>query len=72
MTLLLTVEEAARALSVSRSTFERWVIYELRLVRVGRRLLVPASELERFVEERMSIPLVAELDRVPSRKRAHG
>jgi excisionase family DNA binding protein len=48
--LALSVEEAAEALSISRDTFDREVRDELRLVRVGRRLLVPVSELERYLE----------------------
>jgi hypothetical protein len=34
---------------------------KLRLVRIGRRLLVPTRELERWIEREMAIPLVAEL-----------
>lgn len=59
--LALSVEEAAEALGVSRDSFERHVMAELRLVRIGRRLLVPTRELERWVEREMAIPLVAEL-----------
>lgn len=59
--LALSVDEAADAIGVSRDTFERHVLASLRLVRVGRRLLVPIVELERWVEREMSIPLIAEL-----------
>jgi excisionase family DNA binding protein len=59
--LTLSVEEAAEALGVSRDTFERHVIAELHLVRIGRRLLIPTRELERWIEREMAIPLVAEL-----------
>lgn len=50
--LALSVEEAAAAIGVSRDTFDREVRDELRLVRVGRRLLVPVAELDRFLERR--------------------
>jgi excisionase family DNA binding protein len=59
--LALSIEDAARVLSVSRDSFERHVMKELRLVRVGRRLLVPVRELDRWLEHRSAIPLVAEL-----------
>lgn len=59
--LALSVEEAAEALGVSRDSFERHVMAELRLVRIGRRLLVPTRELERWIEREMASPLVAEL-----------
>ena len=59
--LVLSIEEAADALSISRDSFERHVIGDLRLVRVGRRLLVPVAELERWIEREMAMPLVAEL-----------
>ena len=59
--IALSVEEAAEALGVSRDSFERHVMAELRVVRIGRRLLVPTRELERWIERQMAIPLVAEL-----------
>jgi excisionase family DNA binding protein len=59
--LVLSIEEAAGALSISRDSFERHVMAELRLVRIGRRLLVPVDELERWIEREMAMPLVAEL-----------
>ncbi|HEY8791317.1 MAG TPA: helix-turn-helix domain-containing protein [Gaiellaceae bacterium] len=48
--LALTPEEAAAALSMSRDTFDRYVRDELRLVRVGRKVLVPVRELERWLD----------------------
>jgi excisionase family DNA binding protein len=48
--LALTPEQAAVALSMSRDTFDRYVRDELRLVRVGRKVLVPVSELERWLD----------------------
>lgn len=52
--IALSVEDAARRISVGRST-----IYELigekaiRTVHIGRRTLIPESELRRFISERM-------------------
>jgi excisionase family DNA binding protein len=66
--LALSIEDAARVLSVSRDSFERHVMNELRLVRVGRRLLVPVRELDRWLEHRSAIPLVAELSAQRSRR----
>lgn len=67
--LVLSIDEAANALSVSRDSFERHVMAELRLVRVGRRLLVPVQELEHWIEREMAIPLVAELSDLRARRR---
>lgn len=65
--LALSIQDAARVLSVSRDTFERHVMSELRLVRIGRRLLVPVRELDNWLDRRAAIPLVAEL----STRRSH-
>jgi hypothetical protein len=59
--LAVSIPEAAGALSISRDSFERHVMPHLRLVRVGRRLLVPMRELDRWIEREMAIPLLAEL-----------
>jgi excisionase family DNA binding protein len=64
--MALSIEDAARVLSVSRDSFERHVMGDLRLVRVGRRLLVPVRELDNWVEHHSAIPLVAELSARPS------
>lgn len=48
--LALSVDEAAASLGISRDTFDREVRDELRLVRIGRRLIVPVPELERYLE----------------------
>ena len=61
--LALSIDDAARVLSLSRDSFERHVIGQIRVVRVGRRLLVPVRELERWIDRSSSIPLVAELSR---------
>ena len=41
--------EAARLLSVSRNHFDRHVRDELRLIRSGRKVLVPVTELETWI-----------------------
>ena len=46
----LTVDEACASLGVSRDHFERHIVDELRVIRVGRRLLVRIAELERWAE----------------------
>ena len=48
--LALSPEEAAAALGVSRDFFDGHVLPELRVVRRGRRRLVPVRELERWLE----------------------
>ena len=70
--LVFSIEEAAEALCISRDTFERYVIAELRLVRVGRRLLVPVRELERWVEQHAGTPLIADLARIANGRSADG
>jgi excisionase family DNA binding protein len=55
--LLLRMDEAADSLAVSKSHIERMVARgELRTVQVGRGRRVPASEIERWVAERMTQP----------------
>jgi excisionase family DNA binding protein len=49
--LALSVAEAAEALSVSRDFFDEHIRHELRLVRRGRKILVPVRELERWLEQ---------------------
>jgi excisionase family DNA binding protein len=48
--LALPPAEAAAMLSMSRDSFDRHVRDELRLVRVGRKVLIPVKELERWLE----------------------
>jgi excisionase family DNA binding protein len=52
--LAFSPEEAADALGVSRSYFYETVLPELRVVRRGRRRLVPVRELERWLERESS------------------
>ena len=49
--LALSKAEAAEALGVSVDFLEEHVMGELRVVRRGRRRLIPLSELERWLDE---------------------
>jgi excisionase family DNA binding protein len=42
--------EAADAVGMSRSTFRKHVLPTLRVVRVGRRIIIPVAEVERWLE----------------------
>ena len=46
----LGVESAAAAIEMSRSTFERHVLPQLRVVRVGRRIIIPVPELQKWLD----------------------
>jgi hypothetical protein len=46
----LTVEEAAKAVGVSESSFKRHVQPELRIVRRGSLRIIPVPEIERWLE----------------------
>jgi excisionase family DNA binding protein len=48
--LALSKAEAAEALGVSVDFLERHVMAELRVIRRGRRRLIPVRELERWLE----------------------
>jgi excisionase family DNA binding protein len=48
--LCLTLDEAAASLGLSRDGFDRYVRDELRLLRVGRRVLVPVAELKGYID----------------------
>lgn len=47
--------QAAIVLGLARSTFYDLVLPELRVVRVGRRVLVPRSELERWLKNNAGV-----------------
>jgi excisionase family DNA binding protein len=47
--LALTPEEAAESIGVSRAFFYEHVLRELRVVRVGRRRIVPVAALEEYL-----------------------
>jgi excisionase family DNA binding protein len=49
--LALNKQEAAQALGVSLTFFEAEIAHELRMVRRGRRRLVPVAELQRWLQE---------------------
>jgi hypothetical protein len=55
--LALRVEEAAAALGMSRGSFDRYVLSDLRLVRRGRLVLVPVRELEAWVMREAELTL---------------
>jgi hypothetical protein len=47
----VTRTEAACALGMSVDSFERYVQGDIRLLRLGRLVLVPVAELERWADE---------------------
>ncbi len=49
--LAYTKTEAAVALGVSIDTLERHIMAELRVVRRGRLVLIPVTELQRWLEQ---------------------
>ena len=49
--LALTPVEAAASLGVSRDYLDEHIVPTLKVVRVGRRVIVPVRELERWLEE---------------------
>jgi excisionase family DNA binding protein len=49
--LAYSIEEAAEAIGVSGDFFREHVAPDLRIVRVGRRRLVPVRELERWLDD---------------------
>lgn len=55
--LALTIDEAARSLGISRDHFERHVMPDLRIVRSGRRRLIPVSELNRWLDQQATTAL---------------
>jgi excisionase family DNA binding protein len=59
--LALSPDEAASSLGVSRDFFDEHVRPDLRVIRLGRRILVPVAELERWLAENACLPLESEL-----------
>jgi excisionase family DNA binding protein len=49
--LSLSKREAAEALGVSVDFFDEHIAHELRMVRLGRRRLIPVRELERWLDQ---------------------
>jgi excisionase family DNA binding protein len=56
--LALNVDEAAASLGVSRDSFERHILPEIKVIRRGRRILISVRELERWISrnERDDLP----------------
>jgi excisionase family DNA binding protein len=57
--LAYTKREAAEALGMSVDSLERHLLAELRVVRRGRLVLIPATELERWLSDNAARTLVA-------------
>jgi excisionase family DNA binding protein len=53
--IAVTREEAARALGVSLSHFQRHIAADLRTIRTGSVRLYPTAELERWAERRATL-----------------
>ena len=51
----LTLDEAAEALGVSRDHLERHIVSDLRLIHVGRRIVVRVAELERWAQRHEAV-----------------
>lgn len=58
--IALTKQEAAAAIGVSVDFFEQHVQPDLKLIREGRKVLIPTAELERWVRERAARTLGAD------------
>jgi hypothetical protein len=56
----LTPPEAAAAIGVGETYFTEHVRHELRLVRRGRKVLVPVVELERWVDQNAGAAMAEE------------
>jgi hypothetical protein len=61
--IALTPPEAAAAIGVGSDFFEEDVAPELRLIRRGRKRLVPAAELERWASESAGRAVAGEVRR---------
>lgn len=48
--LALSPDEAAGLLGVSRDYFDEHILPELRIIRRGRRILIPLAELDRWLD----------------------
>ena len=55
----VTKAQAAEALSMSIDSLERYVLHDLRIIRRGRLVLIPTSELERWATENAERTLAA-------------
>ncbi len=61
--IALTPAEAAAAIGVGPDFFEANVAPELRIVRRGRKRLIPVVELERWVMENAEAPMASQVGR---------
>jgi hypothetical protein len=61
--IALTPPEAAAAIGVGPDFFDAEVAPELRLIRRGRKRLVPVTELERWTRESAAMPAGQEISR---------
>jgi hypothetical protein len=59
--LALTPVEAAAAIGVGPDFFDTEIRSELRLIRRGRKALIPVSELERWLAENVERPVAEEV-----------
>jgi excisionase family DNA binding protein len=57
--LAYTKAEAAEALGVSVDYLEDHVLADVRVVRRGRKVLIPVSELQRWLEENAALTLAS-------------
>ena len=57
--LAVSKADAAKSLGMSVDSFERHVMPHLRVVRVGRLVLIPVGELAKWVEANASLTLAA-------------
>jgi excisionase family DNA binding protein len=53
--IALSKAEAAASLGVSVDFFDEHIAHELRMVRRGRRRLIPVRELERWLDEQADL-----------------
>lgn len=61
--LALSPQEAAAAVSLGPDAFAARVMPHLRVVRCGRRTLVPVAEIERWLSEAAERPLAEQVGR---------
>ena len=55
--LALSIEEACGALGVSWDTWNQHIAHDVRVVRLGRRRLVPVAELQKWLAEHAELAL---------------
>jgi hypothetical protein len=64
--LALTPSEAAASIGVGEDFFTEHVRPELQLIRRGRKVLVPVTELERWIKVNAEVPIERQLHAVKS------